>query len=192
MIRFNLSVLLAERNLKITKVSKDTGISRTTLTSLASNNSKGIQFDTINTLCKYLSINPEDLFSYIPFDIVTPKITSETKAYPEILENQIIIQQELIEAQKNDTTHFCIVLNFNTIKFITGNTIIDILIEFYTYKIENFKIKLEAKNYYIKNLIESLPVSFRKDFEEDMIDQVILHFADLNINTENYTYKTRF
>ena len=46
MIACNLSVLLAERNLKISQVSKATGISRTTLTSLALNNAKGIQFDT--------------------------------------------------------------------------------------------------------------------------------------------------
>ena len=69
MIRCNLAVLLAERNLKISKVSKDTGISRTTLTSLNSNYSQGIQFDTMNTLCLYLGIAPEKLINYIPFDI---------------------------------------------------------------------------------------------------------------------------
>lgn len=69
MLLSNLSVLLAERNLKITKVSKDTGISRTTLTSLVSNNSKGIQFDTLNELCMYLKAEPKDVFLYIPFNI---------------------------------------------------------------------------------------------------------------------------
>lgn len=41
MILTNLKVLLAERNLSISKVSNDTGISRTTLTALSSNNCKG-------------------------------------------------------------------------------------------------------------------------------------------------------
>lgn len=61
-------MLLAERGLKITKVSEDTGISRTTLTSLANNYSMGIQFDTINKLCLYLQVTPENFFSYLPFD----------------------------------------------------------------------------------------------------------------------------
>ena len=69
MLKSNLKVLLAERDLKITKVSKDTGISRTTLTSLTFGYAKGVQFETINTLCNYLKISPNDLFLYVPYDI---------------------------------------------------------------------------------------------------------------------------
>ena len=69
MIQCNLAVLLAERNLKISKVASDTGISRTTLTSLVNNYSQGIQFDTLNSLCVYLRITPEKLFSFAPFEV---------------------------------------------------------------------------------------------------------------------------
>lgn len=69
MLRCNLSNLLKVRNLNISMVSKDTGISRTTLTMLANNTGKGIQYDTMNTLCKYFSISPEQLFSFISIDI---------------------------------------------------------------------------------------------------------------------------
>lgn len=69
MIKSNLAVLLAERNLKVSKVASDTGISRTTLTSLVYNHSQGIQFDTMNKLCLYLRVTPEQLFSFVPFDI---------------------------------------------------------------------------------------------------------------------------
>lgn len=69
LIRCNLAVLLAEQNLKITTVSKETGISRTTLTALSNNHGQGIQFDTLNTLCKYLDVSPEQLLSYHPTDI---------------------------------------------------------------------------------------------------------------------------
>lgn len=68
MLKSNLKVLLAERNISITQVSNDTGISRTTLTSLMSV-AKGIQFETMNTLCNYLKITPSDLFIYVPYDI---------------------------------------------------------------------------------------------------------------------------
>ena len=68
MVDSNLAVLLAERNLKITKVSRDTGISRTTLTALCYDHSGGIKFETLNTLCKYLGINPAEFFSYSQYD----------------------------------------------------------------------------------------------------------------------------
>lgn len=69
MILSRLKVLLAERNIKISKVSNDTGISRTTLTALAQNTPKGVQFETIDVLCQYLGIKISDFFEYVPFDI---------------------------------------------------------------------------------------------------------------------------
>lgn len=68
MIKNQLSTLLAERSLKITKVSNDTGISRTTLTALNQNENKMVQMVTINTLCNYLKITPADFFEYSPLD----------------------------------------------------------------------------------------------------------------------------
>lgn len=69
LIRNRLSILLAERNLKITKVSKDTGIARSTITTIAQNDVKMIQLETINSLCVYLGVNPGDFFEFIPYDI---------------------------------------------------------------------------------------------------------------------------
>ena len=66
MIHCNLNVLLAQRNLKISDVHKDTGISRTTLTSLAYGHAKGIQFDTLSTLCDYLHVDASELLSDQP------------------------------------------------------------------------------------------------------------------------------
>jgi DNA-binding Xre family transcriptional regulator/predicted metallopeptidase len=65
LIRCNLSILMAERGLNISDVSKDTGISRTTLTSLFHNQSKGIQFDTLETLCNYLQVSISELLTRI-------------------------------------------------------------------------------------------------------------------------------
>ena len=69
MIKNNFNTLMAERQLKITRVSNDTGISRTTLTALSQEMSKGVQLDTLNTLCNYFNITPCEFFSYIPYDI---------------------------------------------------------------------------------------------------------------------------
>ena len=69
MIKSNLNVKLAENNLKISKVYNDTGISRSTLTTLATGDPKGIQLETIDTLCRYLNITPDELFVYAPINI---------------------------------------------------------------------------------------------------------------------------
>lgn len=65
----NLSARLAERRLTLSRVSADTGISRTTLTALTNGSAKGVQFDTLNALCQYLNATPDDLFLYRPFDL---------------------------------------------------------------------------------------------------------------------------
>ena len=79
MIHCNLSVLLAERQLKISRVAADTGISRTTLTALAYNNSLGIQMNTLNTLCMYLDITPDQLLSFSPVDVVPESVDGTTE-----------------------------------------------------------------------------------------------------------------
>ncbi|MGM9578985.1 MAG: helix-turn-helix domain-containing protein [Evtepia sp.] len=69
MLVCTLSVLMAERGLKISDVSRETGISRTTLTSLSNNNCTGVQLETMNTLCRYLNVQPGELFSFEPVDV---------------------------------------------------------------------------------------------------------------------------
>lgn len=69
MIRNRLSVIMAEKGLKITRVAKDTGISRNTITATSQNDSEMIRLETINTLCKYLNVTPGEFFEYEPIDI---------------------------------------------------------------------------------------------------------------------------
>ena len=74
MVISNLPVLLAERGLSITKVFEDTKISRTTLTALVKGKASGVHFDTVNTLCRYLRVDPGQLFLFAPLDIELKKI----------------------------------------------------------------------------------------------------------------------
>lgn len=67
MLKSNLSVLMAERGLKIVDLYNATGISKNTLMSLADNTSKGVQFETVDKLCNYLGVTPADFFVYAPF-----------------------------------------------------------------------------------------------------------------------------
>ncbi|MGO4936639.1 helix-turn-helix domain-containing protein [Fundicoccus sp. Sow4_H7] len=68
MIKNNLAVLMAERGYSATDIYNATKISKTTLTSLVNNTGKGVQFDTINTLCKFLKVEPKDFFLYTKYD----------------------------------------------------------------------------------------------------------------------------
>lgn len=68
MILCNLQNLLAERRINISQASRDTGISRTTITSLCTNTCQGVQLDTVNTLCKYLDVGVEQLLLFTKYD----------------------------------------------------------------------------------------------------------------------------
>lgn len=63
--RIRLWELMAERNIKITQVSKDTGLSRPTLNNIKFNRNKAIQIETIDILCNYFKITPGELFEEV-------------------------------------------------------------------------------------------------------------------------------
>lgn len=63
--RIRLWELMAERNLKITQVSKDTGLSRPTLNSIKFSRNKAVHMETIDILCNYFRITPGELFEEV-------------------------------------------------------------------------------------------------------------------------------
>lgn len=165
LIRCNLSILLAERNLKITKVSNDTGISRTTLTSLANNYSQGIQFDTINTLCNYLKIGPEQLISYIPVDIKIDNVHL----------NDDILNIDLTII-KNNRSHVCSLTGTCFTYFSDGKLVdLDIHIELFNEKDDE---TIKEENIMITSTFKMLPISFFKDIEGKIFDEILLKFDE--------------
>lgn len=88
MIKNNFNELMAQKKLKITRVSNDTGISRPTLTSLTRGESKGIQYDTLNTLCNYFNITPCEFFDYIPYEFTIKIIDTDNKAIKDFNYNE--------------------------------------------------------------------------------------------------------
>lgn len=127
MIRCNLSVLLAERNLKITKVSNDTGISRTTLTALCKNHSQGIQFDTMNILCKYLKVAPAQLICYIPYDFVDISVEDSYISF-NLVSNELTSFYELPFSIHKAVNPFCDDTEYVNICVVVENqNLVDIL-----------------------------------------------------------------
>lgn len=69
MIFCNLAELMANKNVNISTVARQTGISRTTLTALRYNMFRGIQVETLDALCKYFDIKPDKLLLFSKYGI---------------------------------------------------------------------------------------------------------------------------
>ncbi|MFD2332266.1 helix-turn-helix domain-containing protein [Cohnella sp. GCM10020058] len=65
-VRCRLGEIMKERGLSNKDVVDLTGISRNTITSLAANATKRIDYDTLEGLCKGLKLTPGDIIEYIP------------------------------------------------------------------------------------------------------------------------------
>lgn len=65
----NLSMILGKRLLSISKVYKETGISRSTLTSLYYRRARNVNLDTLRKLCDYLQIPLSELIEYTPKEL---------------------------------------------------------------------------------------------------------------------------
>ncbi|EGT2192190.1 helix-turn-helix domain-containing protein [Clostridium perfringens] len=64
MINNKFSMLLGKRLVKISEVSRETGISRTTLTSLYYKKSTKISFDVLDKLCSYFECSISDIIEF--------------------------------------------------------------------------------------------------------------------------------
>lgn len=62
MIKCNLSRIMGEKKLKISEISRDTGINRGTLTRLYQETAERIDLDVLDQLCNYLDCTVGDLF----------------------------------------------------------------------------------------------------------------------------------
>lgn len=62
MIKCNLSRIMGEKKLKISDISRDTGINRGTLTRLYQETAERIDLEVMDQLCTYLDCEVADLF----------------------------------------------------------------------------------------------------------------------------------
>ncbi len=70
MIKNRLSIIMGEKRMRISDVAKLTGVSYSAIYSIYYDNTKGIEFDTLDKLCWALECNTQELFRYIPDDLV--------------------------------------------------------------------------------------------------------------------------
>ena len=61
MIKCHLSRMMGEKRLKIADVARATGVNRGTITRLYHENAQRVDFDTLETLCRYFNCEIGDL-----------------------------------------------------------------------------------------------------------------------------------
>ncbi len=64
LINNKFSALVGARRLKLSEISRETGLSRTTLTQLYYNRCKYVTFETLEKLCAYLGCGITDIIEY--------------------------------------------------------------------------------------------------------------------------------
>lgn len=65
MIKCHLSTIMGSKKLKIADVVRESGINRNTITRLYHETNNRIDFDTLDTLCKYLNCKVGDLLEHV-------------------------------------------------------------------------------------------------------------------------------
>lgn len=142
MIFCNLKVLLAQRNITISKMSEDTHISRTTLTSLCTNKSGGIQFDTLDTICGYLNVLPTDVILFSPY---------------------------LLEASRDDRELYIKVINLLTNKRFTVEFAIDLDEKYHQLEF-SYYLDRETQYQELKRIISKLPKYYISQINQQVND----------------------
>lgn len=170
MLHCNLAVLLAERGLKITKVSNDTGISRTTLTALCSNRGLGIQFETLNTLCLYLGVGPEKLINFVPINIKVSGIELDKKS------ETCVVTLEIME---NGRTITCSLPGMTIPDYELGKLHgMGVQLEFWDEVANSDDPDIINENATLLRVLKKLPLGFLKDLEGDILDGVLSKYED--------------
>jgi putative transcriptional regulator len=63
-IKVNLAAVLAQRNVKSKELAEYIGITEANLSLLRQGKVKGVRFDTLEAICRYLDCQPGDLLQY--------------------------------------------------------------------------------------------------------------------------------
>lgn len=168
MIRCNLSILMAERNIKMSQLVSETGISKTALTDLVYNRSKAIQFNTINKLCIFLDVTPSELISFFPFDLSISELTLSERTETGFFNNtsekctssQPILTVELNMLRKKPNVIVPLVFFVMCYNGLEG-----------TPDEYEFKYVPQETDEHNRQIILSLPIPFRTDLENTIGEQ---------------------
>lgn len=67
-IKVTLNVVLAERNVRSKDLAGQIGITEANLSLLKQGKVKGMRFETLDAICRFLQCQPGDILRYVPED----------------------------------------------------------------------------------------------------------------------------
>ncbi|KRL90035.1 MULTISPECIES: helix-turn-helix domain-containing protein [Lactiplantibacillus] len=104
LIKIDLKKLAKSKGFTLTDISKATGISMNTLSVLGRNVSTGIQFDTLDKICRFLTCTPNDIIKVLPDDYIVqvPAQKSEDDAIYAIGVKETVIHKSIVENSMYD------------------------------------------------------------------------------------------
>ena len=65
MIAVNLDVVLAQRKMTLTQLSREVGVTVVNLSLLKTGKAKGVRFSTLDKICQALDCQPGDLLEFV-------------------------------------------------------------------------------------------------------------------------------
>lgn len=68
MIRVNLTKVMFDRQISLTKLAEEVNITQANLSNLKNGKVKGLRFRTLAKICQVLDCQPGDILEYIPED----------------------------------------------------------------------------------------------------------------------------
>ncbi|MBC1286903.1 helix-turn-helix transcriptional regulator [Listeria booriae] len=176
MIVCNLNVLMAERGLKISDVAKRTGISRTTLTALAHNKFKGVQLETMDSLCDFFKITTNELLIYRNFNY-SAEITHRYRDY-EFQDNRKIPYEWDFLFSTPDTTDRVYIIDIRIEIDNVVKKIDDVPVSIYFTKDEqdsivkvNCDVAMEP-GHSINNILDDVPTIFKTQFQAELTNVI--------------------
>ncbi|MQS75408.1 helix-turn-helix domain-containing protein [Companilactobacillus halodurans] len=66
MIKINLDLMLLKRNMTVTELAKEVGITQANISILKTGKAKAIRFSTLEKICQVLKCQPGDILEYVP------------------------------------------------------------------------------------------------------------------------------
>ena len=199
MIKTNLAVLMAERGLKISDVYEATGISKTTLMAISDNTGKEIQHETMDKLCYFFNITPEQFFIYSPYNFNFHVLNNDDNV---VHLNDIAITVSKSSGLKSYTFSPNVITSMGE-QFNVTKEDADFIINYKLFmSIDDFddeKLKKNKKEFY--SIYDGLPTVLKSDINNKFLTLVMENLADINgqtitvldgkidySNTENWTH----
>lgn len=152
-------------------MAKDIGLAKSTIFSLSSGKTAGIQFETLEKICSYLRITPAELFEYSPYildinlDVQLKELTDAKFQYLAIISNgaykkEFPLDVELVKPKSDPTFPRSDVENF----------------ELY------IKIKLSGNDKYSNmefyDVINDLSTTLKRSFYQQLINDIVVQLNE--------------